>query len=449
MAHTFTAPAEYYTGAPQLGVPSQLTSSTVLQLKGSRSSLRSVAAATGTSVGPSSTCLFQIPQELNAFLVPGSMYVRGKCVVTQVGVANGGWCFAGNNGVALAANAITGVGGASSLVSRFTVTLPGGTAMAYSAQDHFENGVIRPFCLSKEYVETDLLESESAGVFRINAAGSTALSKTAYFTIPVDVPIFNAENAVPLLLMSGGISLEIITNTVAQAFVAATNDVTNFDLSELSLVYEVITVSPEFKQALVAATASAPFTMSLSDRVYLGAYGATSSARVNVGLGVSSLKSLVGVVQAAGLGVQNAKVYPNGGLSNFQWYVNGEQRSIPNQTNDAVVWSEFQRAIGSIYDASKTSALRRVDNVAEGAIRTNYCSAQFAFGTSLSTLDDGTLALRGCAADQISLQYDYTLDPANDLWQDAGGVANAVCHLFALYDSLLSVQADGTCILRK
>lgn len=450
--NTYTTPAEYWGGAPTLGVPSQLTSSVTTQLKGARSTVRSVAAATGTSVGPSSTCLFQIPQSLNDFIVPGSVYIRGKVVVTQTAADTPSlWAFAGNNGSALAVATNHGVGGAASLVSRYTITLPGGTQMAYANQDHWTNAVVKPFALSRDFVETDLAQSELAGVTRLNtAAGVSALSRTAYFTIPVDVPLFQSEQAVPLLLMSGGISLEIITNTVNQAFSAAAQAVSDYQLSNLSLIYETVTVSPEFKQALVAASASSPFSLAINDRISLGAYAATSAARLNVGVGLSSLKSLIGCVQPTGLASTALKTYINGGLYNFVFYINGETRSIPNIDNDSVCFAELQRSIGGMYDANMTSCLNRASNIVASGLRNNYCSSQFAFGASFSTLDDGHMQLRGTACDQASIQWDYLQAPDTSAWQDAaGGVANATCYLFAAFDSVISVQPDGTCVLRK
>jgi hypothetical protein len=197
------------------------------------------------------------------------MILRGKVVVTQASVAAAVWSFAGQSTTTAAAvtDTMGGAGGAASMFSRFTLTLPGGAQASYSQANHYRNAVI-PHALSAEYFN-DLRQLESAGMVRINntAAGAgTDLCKTVWFTVNVDIPCLNSQQALPMLLMSGGLSLEIVTASVNEAFYSVTNAVTSYLLSDLSLVYEVVQVTPEFKSALVAAKAQSPYLIHCNDR---------------------------------------------------------------------------------------------------------------------------------------------------------------------------------------
>jgi len=238
--------------------------------------------------------------------------------------------------------------------------------MTYAANDHWLNAIVKPYALSRDFVQTDLAESEAAGVTR---AATVAGDLVGYYAVPLDIPLFQAEQAIPLLLMSGGITLELITNTAAQGLRSVVASATDFSLSNMSLVYETVTVSPEFKQALVAASAQSPFSIACNDRIYLGQYSASASARLNIGCGLSSVKSVVGTIQASGLAVTADKSYILNGAQQFVHYVNGEVRSPPNMDNDVVVFNEFQRSIGGLYDANMTSVLVRAANVTTSAVR--------------------------------------------------------------------------------
>lgn len=447
--NSYHTPADYYGSQPKLGIPASLVSDDLLAFKGARARIRQIPASSGSNVGPSSSILFQIPQESSSFMVPNSCYLRGKCVVTQTGAANVLWTWAGRHGQNLAAGSNAGNGGASSLFRQFTVTLPGGSSMSYNAANHWRNAIL-PHALSQSYLTQDMRQMEHAGVVRVNGDGAGEESRTCYFAVPVDIPIFNSAQAVPLLLMSGGITLEIVTATAIEAFSAATQPVTNFSLSELSLCYECLEVPPEYKQALMAASIERPFSLSVRDRVYLGSIGLSGSTRVNIGLGLSSLRAIVGTftVNSDWAASTDSKVYKNNGMTEFHIYVNGQEMTLPIISNDAVCYAELQRALGNFNDALITSSLRQETNAADGAVRNNFCSSQFAFATSTEALADAEFSLCGVPADQIALEVVCGTVSAS-AWQNTTAPAAAQLHLWGLYDSVVSVDGAGVCMVRK
>ena len=82
---------------------------------GAKNSIRSVPTMSGSSVGPSSSILFNIPTGGYSYIKPNSMYLRLKCVVTQTAAATAVWAFAGqssdNNYDCGGASSLVGSGG--------------------------------------------------------------------------------------------------------------------------------------------------------------------------------------------------------------------------------------------------------------------------------------------------------------------------------------------------
>lgn len=453
---SYNYPVQQWTGAPVLGVPSQFSSSSLLQFKGARQQIVNVPAATGASVTPSSSFQIQIPQSNNAFIVPGSVYIRGKCTVTQTASDTVGlYCFGGQHlgGLAIATpGAILGTGGASSLWDRIVLTMPGGAQMQYQAAAHFRNAIL-PHVLSREFVENDLVTLESAGVPRLNpSTNGAATAREIYFSAPVDLPAFNAEQAFPLCILSGGLTLEFNTTSVAQAFysLGATGStaLSNYALSELSLVYEAVMVPPEFKAALLDTIRERPFSMAVKDRLFLGQFQSQNSTRINMGVGLSSCRALVAAQQLNSRAVENPKTYPQNGLLSYAVYSNGIQITPPSQTDDSCTFAEMQRALQVLNDSNITSVIPRVAPSGVTSARNVYTGGQFAIGASMSVLEDGNFALTGTPVDQISLEI-TTGTPDAAKWGNVDAAAAATMYVWALHDTILSFGADGTVSVRK
>lgn len=474
---TSYAPVAYPTMDPklELAIPSALESDPGLHFRGARSSIKYIPASTGSTIGPAASTMFMIPQTAYGFIKPNSMYLRAKIVVTQEAGAASAWAFApanktiGNSIATFTGNAQpatyyaasqapVGYAGASSVIQRLTVTFPGGVQCSYPQYNTWRNTIL-PHALSREFFLTDLREMEHAGVPRINSAAS-AISRTAWVCIPLDLPCFNAAQAFPLCLLSGGIQIELQTESVIRAFVTvktapASPFVTDYAVSDLALVYDELVVSPEFKTALVDKSKISPFSLAVNDRLYMGAISGGASSRTNFGVGLSSLKSVVGTVirnfdESAS---DEIKAPTANGLNYWNLYLNGQQVTPSNLDNDAQVFAELQRALHILNDSNITSSLDLILNTQATTTRNNFCAGQFAFGASVAAYNDHSFALSGVAADQVQVELVFGNATA-DKWQpgnhgDVTTVSAANVFLWALHDTILTVNLDGTIAIRK
>lgn len=382
------------------------------------------------------------------------MMLRGRVTIEGAGGADAVWAFAGQGSAApmTAASVSNGAGGAASLFSRFTLTLPGGAQVSYGQANMYRNAVV-PHALSAEYFN-DLRQLESAGFVK-NYTTNVVTNKNCWFTTTVDIPCLNSQQALPMLLMSGGLSLEIVTASVNEALYhivgGAAATITNYTIGDLSLVYEVIQVTPEFKSALVASKAQSPYLVHCNDRICLGPISYAETTRINVGLGLSSMKGVVfsSMLNAAlGATAAQPKVFTNNGLIGFTMFNNGQVFSIPNITSDDLCFSEMQRCLGRINDSNISSLLTSVVNTVTTNVRNNYNVGQFLAGSTCETIDDWSFSSQGVPCDQLALEITCGTQTA-DKWQAVTGAAAANLYIWAFHDSILVINSDGTCQIRK
>lgn len=499
---SYQVPVAY--AAPEAAaIPSVLVGDELKQFAGMRSIIKYLPSASGTSISPSSSLLFNIPAEPYGYIKPNSMYLKGSVTVTWNAAVSAagdtyGIAFAGNTQMgklpivpfitdATTITAATqgttivhGAGGASSLLNRVTVTLPGGVSMSYGQHHHWRNAVI-PHALSAAYVQLDLREAEHAGAVRnlvAAVAGTVAASpiQTFFFSIPMDVPVFNGSTAFPMLLCNGGISMEIVTSSLGEAFTAtsagagaAATPVT-YEMKNVGLVYEVLQVSSEFKQALVATRGDRGYMIHVADRTVVGPVGVTSSTRYNFGVGLSSCKGVLFTEysQTNSGQVRQPKGYMANALDYYSVFRDGVQMTIPNINSADVAYSEMQRTLGRIGDSNITSAVSIPPrNIADTNSHTSYSfsgAGSFLGGCSFQNISDWSFAAQGSPADQLAIEIykaastQTTNDgiPTNltqvqyaERWGRGYVREDSFLLIWVLYDSVVVVLPDGTCQVRK
>lgn len=542
---SYQVPNDYVSlPSSKLSIPHALIGDDLKTFSGARSTVRYVQAASGQNVGPGSSILFNLPAEPYGYIKPNSLMLRGVCTVSfsagagaQDGVANAystNWQFAGTpNPVIGQLNATIGsqpythfqkimsgsydsaastlsslastqsefsdtnnnittatlnqfasktahyVGGATSLLNRISVTLPGGSSFTYNQHHHWRNAVA-PHTLSKAYIESDLRHLEGSFV-HINAGGNT--SNIQAFTVPLDIPVFNADAAFPMLLVNGGISIELTSNSVAEAFTSTGGSyLSGYTLSKLALVYEVITVTPDFKNALIAAKGGGTYNIHVNDRMSLGPVGQQGGGRVNVGVSLSSVKcvlftmmpqsQLAGPSDTVGKACLNAaaggaltgvaylpleKFYGMSGCSAYNVYRDGMQITPNYMDSDDMWYSEMQRAVGRINDSNTSSALYTTKASGGSNERTNYARAVCLWGATMSTLDDWSYASQGVPVDQLSIETIFStitkdnIGATSTVWSmgaTQGQTANNL-YIWACFDSIVMINPDGTCSIRR
>ena len=433
-----------YAQPESLGVPSMIMGDDLKSFSGAKNSIRSVPTMSGSSVGPSSSILFNIPTGGYSYIKPNSMYLRLKCVVTQTGAATATWAFAGQS-----SDANYDCGGASSLINRINITVPGGSVVSYGNYNHWRNAIL-PHISSPGFVYNDLRVMEFAGVTKVNTDTSAA-STTVYVCIPLFVPIFSSNQAFPSLLLSGsGINIEFITESLNNAIHSVTA-VTAFSLSEISLVYETLDVSQSYKDAIMSAKANSFYNISVEDWASIGPVATTSAMSYQIGCGYSSLKSILFAEQLIITATTDKKLYVYNGLNDIKLYVNNQIVSPPNLNEESYVFSETQRALGRINDITLSSMNAVVANTNANNLRSSYTTANFLAGISTSVFSDWGFSSSGVPASTITLELSHsgTADPVK--WEDATAVyAAASLYVFMAYDSVYSVDlSNGTVMIRK
>lgn len=446
-----------YAQPDTLAIPAQLTGEDLKSFRGAKNTIRYLPSSSGSTTAPSSSSIFNIPTGGNSYFKQGSFYLRGKCSVTQAGTTGVGWSFAGQSGTpTLATTVSNGVGGASSLIQRIAVTFPGGQSMSYPQYNHFVNAVVKPHCLSKEYVETELRQLEYAGVIKSNTDNNQD-SKDVYFSIPLWLPCFNSNQAFPALLLNGNITLEIVTEAVNSAIYSLAAAVSSYSLSDLTLVYETIDVTPEFKNALVQSKMGSTYNIAMSDFMAVGPQAVSASNRIQIGVGLSSLKSVLFTFQATddvSASLAKPKKYWANGLLNYAIYVNNSIVTPPNITTDDYCYAEMNRALSKIADNNMVSALTNVITTDNTNLRNTYTSHNFLAGVSTQVFSDWLFASEGIPCDQLAVEVTlgHATAPSSDdaRWQVNQQTASSNMYIFALYDSVLVVDiATGTVMVRK
>lgn len=427
---------------------------------GASSSLRYIPTSSGSNITQSSSALFMLPQELRSYIRPGSMYMKGTVTITGA-VTNPGfaWAFGGQISTAAggdAANATNingGNGSANSLFNRWTVSF-GGLSMSYSNTNQFSSCVV-PHASSKDYLESDCRQSELRGFLKQGAAGDAATNKTATFCVPVPLPCFNAEQAFPMLLLNGGIQIEVQTETVNAAIYAFNAaHATGYGLSGLTLCYELTTVTEDFKRALIAAKASSGgYLLHQNDVTSIGpqSVAAGASTRLSLGVSLSSLRGGVFSMQpiANVTSVANAKFWSTNSMSTYTVSVNGQIVTLSNINDDTTMYMELQRALGRIGDITVTSSLASVVNTTTTNLRNNYTTAQFAAGFSTASYDGWEATSCGIPCDNIALDLTLVATSNANLFQAAINSADSSLYLWLFHDSVLVFGPDGMVTLRK
>lgn len=426
-----------------LSIPSSLQGDNPKTFPAAKSQVRSIPSSSA-SVGPSTSCLFQIPTGSLGFIKSNSMYLRGKITVSQTGAASTSWSFGGQGNTSA-----YDYGSASMLINRVNVQL-GSTNVSYANYNHFKHAVL-PHCINGQWLATDDRALESSGVTRVNT-DATADSKVAVFSIPLFIPLFCSEQHFPALLMNGGITIEILTESVNQAFYAVTNAVSGYSLSELSLVYEEIQVSPEFKSALIASKAGESYNMAVNDYWSVGPTSADQSTRYQIGCGLSSLKAVLWTeqLQSAVANTTTAKRYTHNGLLDATISVNGEPVSVPNINNQCVAFAEMNRALQRLNDSQYNSFIEPDSANTSGTQDISfYPTVSFLGGANCMSVSDWGYSFVGRQATNVTIELNHGTPGAVN-WGNTTAYAAANLFVFLLHDSIYSLDiASGVITQRK
>ena len=451
---SFGIPLSYAELQNNLAIPSQMVGDELKSFsKSARSNVRSVPTSSG-SVGAASNILFNIPTGGYDYIKSNSMYLKCDITINSLHSTNASASstfFAGQSN-----SATTNLGGASSIINRINCLI-GGTSLSYPNYQHFRNAVL-PHVVSNQFISNDLRQLEYAGVALVgNSTASTAtvpstLSNVVSVAIPLFIPPFCSNQAFPSLLLQTPISIEILTENVKSAFYSIESEVTDYSVSSASLVYETITVSSEFKQALLQSKAGQMYNIKLNDWMSVGPTASQNPLIYQIGCGLSSLRSVLWTYQlAADLTATTGKPkkYASNGLTDYKVHVNNLQISVNNPDNDAVAYAELNRALSKINDYNITSSFNVETNTNTSGLRNTYTSHNFLAGASCDVFSDYGYDQTGIPASTVTLELTSS-NPSARKWQANTAHDSANLYVFMMHDSLLSVDvSSGVVMVRK
>jgi hypothetical protein len=327
----------------------------------------------------------------------------------------------------------------------------GGQTLTWGNYNTFMNAVVKGHCSSAEYTNTDLRQCEYASVMKLNNANNV-YNRTIHFAIPLWIPCFCSSQNFPALLLNSPISVEILTESINKAIYAKEKDVTNYTLDNLSLVYETLDVSREFKDAMLASKAGGFYSIHLNNYLSVGPNASSAVTRTQIGVGFSSLKSILFTEALTNPNVKDKKVFSSNGLSNYVIHQDNFPVSVPNVTDDAVAFLECNRALQKINDSNLTSSINPLPNATLTSLRSTYANFNFLAGASTQVISDYNYSSQGteCSSVTIELEHARGADGATR-WQsnDAHSTDYSV-HVFLLHDSILSVNvSDGIVQVRN
>lgn len=435
-----------YSQPESMAIPACLVGEEQKTFRNCRSVIKSIPSSSGTGTGANSTMLFQIPTGGLDFLKPNSLYLRCKVSVTLTGGAAVSWKFAGSS-----ASDAYDWGGASSLINRINVNF-GAVTQSYSNYNHYRNAVLT-HALNPSYFYNDLKQLEYAGATKL-ATTDVQACKDVYVCIPIFAGCFNSQTALPLCLMTSPIQVEIQTESVNNAFSGATTAITGYSISEASLVYEAIQVEPSFIQALKTSKQGQSFNFRVNDYLSVGAFSPASSERFQIGAGLQSCKSILFTeqLQSCNATALAEKNYVSNGLSSINFYIDGQQVSMTNQTDDAVAFGELNRALQRLNDSNIVSCLEPTTNVSGTGVRTSYTNGNFLAGVSTMNISDWGYSMVGVPASVIQVELNHSAGSDQAVrWGNATGYSSSVnAYVWVLYDANYSVDlATGVVSIRK
>lgn len=276
---------------------------------------------------------------------------------------------------------------------------------------------------SSDYQKQDLALLMGANVNLVASAGGVVPAQTYC------VPLLGSLSApsFPLYLLNGACSIDIDLNTAARAFgqgvVADANSnfdaATTFTISNVQLIYDRVTPSDEFINAVKAEQMSGkkfvvPYTAIQS---YLVAQTPQGQSNLNVGVNLSSLNSVVATqVRTADLSsIASSKLSEANGFSNFQVSLDGRLLNSVTynaSTQPSIAFAEAQKALQRSWDSAVSDSVSRYIYSGSSALRdTNdpiyYTNTCFFAACSALRCND-RLAYSGSPCSVLNVQWTNT-----------------------------------------
>ena len=434
----FQNPKNYsYGPSNEAGVPESMASSVDQKMISSYTCIKQVSSQNGdqTSGG---LLMFQIPTGSGTgYLRSGSAYMKCRITFTQaINAANmiafqGGLAAVATN-PALVAAASLGGGSASAIISRLNVSIGG--VLVNSIQNYkVLHDTILNHCTSQAYKQNDSGIMEFTG----KALSSVIANGFLDVCIPLMAPCINDEQAFPLFLVNSPLVIEILLNSVNEAIAYTTTAVTEYKVSNASIIYEAIIPSSDFEMAVKTRLQSGSMWSMSTDDYYNLSLANNDNINYNIGLNLSSVKGVLWTFSVtpvageyhpySGDNQTDAKLYLDGRLINQFTALD----TIPQQ------YMEFQRTIGALYDYVTTSnnfgllPLVSNTNVVTATLHGSYPTTTYCGGISCNRSNDSSFAFTGTPCQTINLT------------RTCDGTAGTL-YIMVLYSQMIMIDSSGS-----
>jgi hypothetical protein len=434
----FQNPKNYsYGSSNEAGVPESMTSSVDQKMISSFTTIKQVSSQNGdqTSGG---LLQFQIPSGSGqGYLKSGSAYMKCRITFTQtINAANmiafqGGLSAVATNPAAVASASLGG-GSASAIISRLNISI-GGVLVNSIMNYKVLHDVILNHCTSQAYRQNDSGIMEFTG----KALSSVIANGFLDVTIPLMAPCINDEQSFPLFLINSPIVIEILLNSVNEAIAYTTTAVTEYKVSNASIIYETINPSADFEMAVKTRLQSGSMWSMSTDDYYNLSLANSDTVNYNIGLNLSSVKGVLWTYSATPVagefhpyssdGQTDAKLYLDGRLINQFTALD----TIPQQ------YMEFQRTIGALYDYVTTSQnygllpLISNTNVVTAALYGSYPTSTYCGGIACNRSNDSSFSFTGTPCQTINLTRTCT------------GTAGTL-YIMVLYSQMIMIDSSGS-----
>lgn len=413
--------------------------------------IRSIPAANGgEAIGPMSMFEVKIPPHPTGFIVPNSMYLHFQ-YASNLANPTGTWAFAGqaDPAVALGLTNYNDPSPASALFSQIEVEFPNGQKMSYNTFDIYSWAISCSHVLPREYVRNDLKELMHCHTTR-TASNGNGPGANATIAMPLDLPIFCAKSAFPLCLLTNPLTLRFYTNELGRALHGTTNLLmSSYTLTNICVQYGELRTDLGWKNKFVEQIRRSPFSIPVSDRMFIGQASGIQSTRVNIGVNLSSLNAVLVANVQPFTTYAARKCAVIGGLVRWNVYTDNERVNQFEMDDIATCYAELQRALGSFFNPNFASNLSDVSSNVADQRRTTYCAGQFLLGMSTRTYGDQIYTLTGKPVRNLAIEMERTTYPDPNKFPRGFLVGGAIAHIWVLHDTLCLVDADGNVTLRR
>jgi hypothetical protein len=417
----YGAPASYNVAVASSDIPNaMLPDSRPRVASGGAHRILSIATQNGT-VASGQQIQFQLPANMGSgFLVSGSAYVRMQVNITQA-TANS-WAF-------------KQTGCASSVVQQMSLLLSGAQSETIQQYNKMYNALLQ-HATNGNYIANDSRLAENT----YPAGFETTASLTV--CIPVGLGLLNAKQHLPLFLLSSA-QLQITLAPVLEALVAGTaNAISEFTVSNATLIAEQVCPDSAYEMGMKQMLASRVYQMAF-DTFYNNKYAQQASITVPLGLNSSSVRSVLWQ-SVPWIGARRVHAPTSGGQTQCYLTLDGALVSNSQLNNVSEQYLEMNRALGNIFDITRTS-VAPYDTIADADAdagdltlapirRDSYSSGAYLGGLSCQRSAEAGFAFVGTPVNQAVLSW-------------TGSASTGDFYVYVALQQVLTIDANSTCNL--